>query len=131
MLKKLTITNGELSVKFDPLNTRYTVKMTTNDTELNIDYVIEDTDEISIYNNYLDKEVTEVVITVYNDMEMLSYYFEVTKLEEENVSGTIDYFSSLEVTSPTSMPTYVAPLIGVACFLVILCFFAILFKKTN
>ena len=25
MLKRLTILNGELSVKFDPLNTRYTV----------------------------------------------------------------------------------------------------------
>ena len=72
MLKKLEILNGELSIKFDPLNTRYTVKMSTNEEELKINYEIEDDDNISIFNNNITEDNTEVVITVYNNKEMTS-----------------------------------------------------------
>ena len=129
MLKDLKIKNGELSVKFDPLNTRYTVNMLTNDRELQIEYTIDPQDEISIYNNPMSEEQNEVVITVYNDEEMMSYYLEVHKEEDKSVNQSTDYFSSIEVEKERSMPGYIAPAIGTTCFILILIFYCILFKK--
>lgn len=129
MLKKLTILNGELSIKFNSLNTRYTVNMTTNEEELKLEYEIDEKDNISIYNNHLENDKTEVVITVYNDEESMSYYLEVYKMQEELVEKEEDYFASLEVKTDTYTKEYVAPLIAGICFLIILFFFTVLFKK--
>ena len=129
MLKDLKILNGELSVKFDPLNTRYTVNMTNSDTKLELEYKIDEDDEISIFGNSLDGQDDLVVISVYNDDELMSYYLEINPLESKNVNLEQDYFASLELNSKQEVPKYVAPLIAGVCFLIILFFFAILFKK--
>ena len=129
MLKDLKILNGELSVKFDPLNTRYTVNMTNSDTKLELEYAIDEDDEISIFGNSLDGQDDLVVISVYNDDELMSYYLEINFLESKNVNLEQDYFASLELNSKQEVPKYVAPLIAGVCFLIILFFFAILFKK--
>ena len=129
MLKKLTILNGELSIKFNSLNTRYTVNMTTNEEELKLEYEIDEKDNISIYNNHLENDKTEVVITVYNDEESMSYYLEVYKMQEKLVEKEEDYFASLEVKTDTYNKEYVAPLIAGICFLIILFLFTVLFKK--
>lgn len=129
MFKKLEILNGELSVKFDPLNTRYTVKMSTNEEELKINYEIEDDDNISIFNNNITEDDTQVVITVYNDEEMTSYYLEVYKDKNEEANASEDYFKSLEIKSDTYTSEYVAPLIAGVCFVLILFLFTALFKK--
>ena len=129
MLKDLKILNGELSVKFDPLNTRYTVNMTNSDTKLELEYKIDEDDEISIFGNSLDGQDDLVVISVYNDDELMSYYLEINFLESKNVNLEQDYFASLELNSKQEVPKYVAPLIAGVCFLIILFFFAILFKK--
>ena len=129
MLKDLKILNGELSLKFDPLNTRYTVNMTTEDTKLELEYEIDEDDEISIFGNSLDGQDDLVVISVYNDEDMMSYYLEINPLESENVNMEQDYFASLEVDSNKEIPGYVAPLIAVVFFIIILLFFSILFKK--
>ena len=129
MLKDLKILNGELSVKFDPLNTRYTVNMTNSDTKLELEYEIDEDDVISIFGNSLDGQDDLVVISVYNDDELMSYYLEINFLESKNVNLEQDYFASLELNSKQEVPKYVAPLIAGVCFLIILFFFAILFKK--
>lgn len=129
MLKDLKILNGELSVKFDPLNTRYTVNMTNSDTKLELEYKIDEDDEISIFGNSLDGQDDLVVISVYNDDELMSYYLEINFLESKNVNLEQDYFASLELNSKQEVPKYVAPVIAGVCFLIILFFFAILFKK--
>ena len=129
MLKDLKILNGELSVKFDPLNTRYTVNMTNSDTKLELEYEIDEDDEISIFGNSLDGQDDLVVISVYNDDELMSYYLEINPLESKNVNLEQDYFASLELNSKQEVPKYVAPVIAGVCFLIILFFFAILFKK--
>ena len=129
MLKDLKILNGELYVKFDPLNTRYTVNMTNSDTKLELEYEIDEDDEISIFGNSLDGQDDLVVISVYNDDELMSYYLEINFLESKNVNLEQDYFASLELNSKQEVPKYVAPLIAGVCFLIILFFFAILFKK--
>ena len=51
MLKKLVILNGKLSTNFDSLNTRYTVDTDQEVEKLEIEYVIEESDQISIFNN--------------------------------------------------------------------------------
>ena len=129
MLKRLEILNGEMSLKFDYLNTVYTIKMTSYDQELKINYEIDETDKISIFNNHLTNNKTEVVITVYNEEETTSYYLEVYPKKENTATNTIDYFESLEVQANTYTPQYIAPLIASICFIVILFFFAILFKN--
>ena len=129
MLKKLNIINGELSLEFDPLNTRYTVNMKTDDQKLEIEYEIKEKDKISIFNNEITNEVNEVVITVYNEKEIMSYYLEVYPNKEEQVTKVEDYFTSLEIKNKEKIPEYIAPLIATTCFLLILFFFAILFKK--
>lgn len=129
MLKDLKILNGELSVKFDPLNTRYTVNMTNSDTKLELEYEIDEDDEISIFGNSLDGQDDLIVISVYNDDELMSYYLEINFLESKNVNLEQDYFASLELNSKQEVPKYVAPVIAGVCFLIILFFFAILFKK--
>lgn len=129
MLKKLEVLNGELSVQFDPLNTRYTVKMTSEDSQLKLEVEANENDEISIFNNEITDVKTEVVITVYNDEEMMSYYLEVYPLQSDEAASNEDYFSSLEIKTDTYMPEYIAPLIGGICFLIILFLFCILFKK--
>mgnify|MGYP005766668163 FL=1 len=70
-----------------------------------------------------------VVISVYNDDELMSYYLEINFLESKNVNLEQDYFASLELNSKQEVPKYVAPVIAGVCFLIILFFFAILFKK--
>ena len=129
MLKRLTILNGELSVKFDPLNTRYTVHTDSSVEKLEIEYEIEENDQISIFNNQINDDQNEIVITVYNDEESMSYYLEVystqTTLKEDNIK----YLESLELNKDETVPAYVAPTIAGECFLIILFFFIILFKK--
>ena len=129
MLEKLEILNGELSVRFDPLNTRYTVNMTTDEEELNLELKTDEENEISVFNNHIAKDKTEVVITVYNEKEMMSYYLEVYQLKSEQTTENKDYFSSLEIKSDSKIPGYTAPLIAGICFLIILLIFTFLFKK--
>ena len=129
MLKKLTILNGELSLKFDPLNTRYTVNMTSLAERLELEYEIDSDDQISIFNNNLVDDKEEVVITVYNDEEMMSYYLEVYQMEDKEVTNSENYFKSLEIKSDAYTPEYIAPLIAGVCFVCILFLFTVLFKK--
>ena len=131
MLKKLEILNGELSTKFDPLNARYTVNLRTEETELKLNYDIEKDDKISIFNNEINGENSEVVITVYNDKEMMSYYLEINEPKHNLASIDEDYFSSLELKTDTYMPKYIAPLVAGICFVIILCLFTVLFKKNK
>ena len=129
MLKKLTILNGDLSVKFDPLNTRYTVNMNTNDKKLELEYEVEEGNNVSIFNNHSEEGRNEIVVTVYNDEEMMSYYLEVFQNTSSIVTNSEDYFASLEVKGKEDIPEYVAPTIASICFLIILLSFTFLFKK--
>ena len=129
MLKKLTILNGDLSVKFDPLNTRYTVNMNTNDKKLELEYEVEEGNNVSIFNNHSEEGRNEIVVTVYNDEEMMSYYLEVFQNTSSIVTNSEDYFASLEVKGKEDIPEYVADGIASICFLIILLSFTFLFKK--
>ena len=129
MLKKLVILNGKLSTNFDSLNTIYTVDTDQEVEKLEIEYVIEESDQISIFNNQINNNQSEIVITVYNDEESMSYYLEVyptkTILKEDNEK----YLESLELNQNKAIPKYVTGLIIGTCFIMIFLLFIILFKK--
>ena len=127
MLKDLEILNGELSVKFDPLNTRYTVNMNNAAKCLDLKLDADEESDISVFNNEINDQFTEVVITVYHEDEMMSYYLEVYPMENE-VSNVQNNFETLEINL-TEPKIYIAPLIASACFLIILLNFSLLFKK--
>lgn len=128
MLKDLEILNGDMPLKFNPLNTIYTVNVEADVETLEFNYNIDSNDEIFVFGNNLDYGENEVVITVYNDDDAMSYYLNVyrenTILASANIKGQV-----LEVQD--EVPSYVIAAISSVCFLTILIFFVILFKKSK
>ena len=129
MLNDLTILNGDMSLKFDSLNTIYTITLNNNDNKLSFDYKINDGDKLSVFGNDLEEGLNEVVLTVYNDKEQMSYYLYVLKKETELANKTIDEVQELNISKTEGLFPYAAPLVGSSCFLFILLFFTLLFKK--
>ena len=129
MLKELTILNGEMPLKFVPSNTIYTINLTTNEDILKFDYKIRKEDNISIFNEKLKDGVNEVVLTIYNDKDMMSYYLYVNKDSSVFTSGKENKQIMLDIKKDDAVSEYVAPTIGVVVFLIILLFFTLLFKK--
>lgn len=129
MLQDLKILNGELSLKFDPLNTKYTVSVASDVTELEFEYVISEEDTLYIIGNDLKDDYNEVIFTVSNEEEEMSYYLYVYKEESLEVSTDINYFSSIEAPVEEEVPELALPLIASSCFLLILFVFTFLFRK--
>lgn len=130
MLKDLKILNGEMPLEFDPLNTVYTINMDGNNKELEFEYKIDENDNISIVGNDLREGENNLVITVYNDEKMMSYYLTVYCESTSQVNNNLNEIANLELASK-EIPSYIVSSIGVICFLTILLFFTLLFKKTK
>jgi len=131
MLKDLKIINGEMSLKFEPLNTIYTINLTDDANVLKFQYEIEEGDNISIVGNELFGGTNEIVITVYNDLEEMSYYLYVYKEIILNASENVNIGTELNINDKTKISDYALPSISVVCFLLILFFFVLLFKKNK
>ncbi len=127
MLKDLKILNGEMPLEFNSMNTSYTINVLNKETELKYSYNIDKNDNISIFGNNLKDGLNEVVITVYNDKEQMSYYLDVYKEPTVTTSVLKNNYDDLKVK--TEPEIYVAPTIGVICFIFILLFFTLLFRK--
>ena len=127
MLKDLKILNGEMPLEFNSMNTSYTINVQNKETELKYSYNIDKNDNISIFGNNLKDGLNEVVITVYNDKEQMSYYLDVYKEPTVTASVLENNYDDLKVK--TEPEIYVAPTIGVICFIFILLFFTLLFRK--
>lgn len=131
MLKDLTIINGDMGLKFDPLNTIYTINLTDDDNILKFQYEINEGDSISVVGNELVGGLNEVVITIYNDVEEMSYYLYVYKEKLLNVNENVETKTALNIVPNESISNYALPSISVICFLTILLFFSLLFKKNK
>lgn len=129
MLQDLTILNGEMPLKFIPTNTIYTINLTTDDDILKFDYKIAKNANISIINEKLQEGVNEVVLTVYNDLDMMSYYLYVNKDNSSFTVNSVNKEILLDIKRTDTVPNYAAPSIGAVSFLIILLFFTLLFKK--
>lgn len=128
MLEELKILNGDISIKFDPLNTKYTVILDDKENELNIDYKLKENTNIEITGNYNLENGSEVVIKVFDDHHSVSYYINVYKNNTQEVNSSIEDLINLEV-KPKEISTYAGPGIASVCFLLILFLFVFLFHK--
>ncbi len=129
MLKDLKIINGDMSLKFDSLNTIYTIDLTDDSSVLKFQHEIDEKDNISIVGNDLKDGMNEVVLTVYNDKEMMSYYLYVYKEEILQASNNVETQIALNIKQNDKISDYALPSISVICFLTILLLFTLLFKK--
>lgn len=129
MLQELEILNGELSMNFDPLNTKYTIMVNNEQNTLEMKYKLKEDTNITITGNILNEAKNEIVLTVYNDTESMSYYLTVYKEETTTANSNIDLKEEIVLIEKESLPNYVAPLIASICFLIILLLFTLLFKK--
>lgn len=129
MLKDLQIINGDMSLKFDSLNTIYTIHLTDDSRVLKFQYEINEKDSISVVGNDLKEGVNEVVLTVYNDEEMMSYYLYVYKDKILQASVSNDNATPLNVDLNNKVSDYALPVISSVCFITILLFFTLLFRK--
>ena len=128
MLQDLTILNGEMTPKFDVYNDIYSVSVKEDITSLEIDYVVDEDHSVEIVGNqgFISGE-NFVYINVIKENEQNTYTLIVNK-EKTETTSTIDLFNEpVEIVEP--LPEYVAPLIGVICFVIILSTFSVLFHK--
>lgn len=130
MLKKLTILNGNMSLDFDPLNTLYTITLNEGAEELEFEVEASEEDHISIFKKENVEDIKEIVITVYNDEEMQSYYLTVYPATI-TTAITDSGLKNLEIKKEDGPPEYALPVIATICFLTILLFFTLLFKKSK
>lgn len=104
MLKDLKILNGEMTLKFDSLNTVYTINMLEDDSELKFEYEIDEDNHISIFDNKLDSDENIVVITVYNDEKMMSYYLKVYQKMTTTMNKNVNNMTSLGIEAKKEVP---------------------------
>lgn len=129
MLEDLKILNGKMTLKFDSFNTIYTVFVDAHVTSLEMEYSLKDGIEISIIGNEnFSYGKNEVVLTVWSDKEMESYYLYVTREHATEVTKNIEDVTSLEIDKG-EVWEYAIPVISSICFLIILLTFTFLFKK--
>ncbi len=77
MLEELKILNGELSINFDPLNSKYTVFLNENENKLDIEYKLKSDTNVTIEGNYNLADGSIVIISVTDGKKTIDYYFNV------------------------------------------------------
>ena len=132
MLRELEVLNGEMTLKFDPLNIIYTINIEDED-ELIIKYKVDEGYDVSIMGNEkLRDGENQVVISVYNESDVHSYYLYVLKNSEKIMGESENKKVSLEIEANNGN-SLALPTISAICFIIILLLFAIIFtkKKSN
>ena len=130
VLLDLNILNGKMSLKFDKYVNIYTVEVASDVDSLEIEYRIEDTDEIKIINNEnFNYGLNYVFLEVSNQDNKNMYTIEVYKEKIETVmkyeTPTIENEKTMQKSTPY--------IIFTICFLIILFFFVVIFhhKKSK
>lgn len=129
MLEELYVLNGEMSMKFDTLNTKYTILLAPKETSLDLEYKLKTGTNITIEgnNNLINGSV--VKLNVSNEKQTVDYVFNVYINETQEVNKTLTDFVDLEVNAKKTVPEYIGPGIACTCFLLILFLFVYLFRK--
>lgn len=126
MIHNLKVINGEMSLNFNELQSKYSVVVAKDIKELEFDYKIDEGVNVEIINNDLENNnVVELKVT--NGDETNSYYFYV--LYDEEVIQINDSHTNLEVEVKENVSPYAVPSIASVSFLLILFLFTILFHK--
>ena len=128
MLLDLKILNGDMPLKFDKYVNNYTVEIKEDVTKLEIEYICNNDDLVTIKNNdNLDFGINHIFIEVVNNEEKNVYVLEIYKKRDENVFNEIKIES--EIKSEEKIPNYVPIGLIVGGFFIILLTFWILFHK--
>lgn len=129
MLEELIILNGEMSIPFDSLNSKYTVFLNENEDRLDIKYKLKAGVFIVIDGNYNLKDGSNVIISVSDNKKTENYQLNVyinKSVEAGNISSnSVD----LEINDNKAISEYAGPGIASICFILILFLFVILFHK--
>ncbi len=127
MLEELKILNGTIDLKFDKLNNIYTLSVSSNVEKLEFEYKITEGYNIEVIDNYLDEDINNVYIKVYNDSEENIYTFIVYKESSYTSSLIDDYKNSLNVKE-NNVDSKIIYSIIIGCIIVIIIFGIILLK---
>lgn len=127
MLKDLEVLNGTLSLKFDPLNTKYTIILNKDEDKVNFKYILDDDTAMMISGNQKLNNGSMVIIRVSKNDEVINYYFNV--YYEEVATASTNSLIDLEITPKKEISKYAGPGIACICFLIILFLYVLLFKK--
>ena len=128
MLLDLKILNGDMPLKFDKYVNNYTVEIKEDVTKLEIEYICNNDDLVTIKNNdNLDFGINHIFIEVVNNEEKNVYVLEIYKKRDENVFNEIKIES--EIKNEEKIPNYVPIGLIVVRFFIILLTFWILFHK--
>ena len=128
MLLDLKILNGDMPLKFDKYVNNYTVEIKEDVTKLEIEYICNNDDLVTIKNNdNLDLGINHIFIEVVNNEEKNVYVLEIYKKRDENVFNEIKIES--EIKNEEKIPNYVPIGLIVGGFFIILLTFWILFHK--
>ena len=128
MLLDLKILNGDMPLKFDKYVNNYTVEIKEDVTKLEIEYICNNDDLVTIKNNdNLEFGINHIFIEVVNNEEKNVYVLEIYKKRDENVFNEIKIES--EIKNEEKIPNYVPIGLIVGGFFIILLTFWILFHK--
>ena len=128
VLLDLKILNGDMPLKFDKYVNNYTVEIKEDVTKLEIEYICNNDDLVTIKNNdNLDFGINHIFIEVVNNEEKNVYVLEIYKKRDENVFNEIKIES--EIKNEEKMPDYIPIGLIVGGFLIILFTFWLLFHK--
>ena len=126
-LEELNILNGELSPSFDSLNNEYTVTLSKEEYNIEMDYKVADGITVSIENNFDLENNSVVTIQLEEEKSTTSYRLHILKEEEEN---TLSTFNEETIEVPNNiMYTYKIYIIPSVCFLLILITYKCIFYK--
>ena len=129
MLLDLKILNGDMPLKFDKYVNNYTVEIKEDVTKLEIEYICNNDDLVTIKNNdNLDFGINHIFIEVINNEEKNVYVLEVYKKRTENVFNEIKI--EPEIKNEEKMPDYIPIGLIVGGFLILFTFW-LLFHKTK
>ena len=119
-----------MPLKFDKYVNNYTVEIKEDVTKLEIEYICNNDDLVTIKNNdNLDFGINHIFIEVINNEEKNVYVLEVYKKRTENVFNEIKI--EPEIKNEEKMPDYIPIGLIVGGFLIILFTFWLLFHKKN
>jgi len=121
MVENLEVLNGTLSRKFESNNNIYSVVLNEGESELKLNYKLQEEAQVELMNNrYVEGKENQVTLQVTSENKEKEIY--TFFLEKESVTPVFT-----EVNLPTNSPAVKMPhleiYVGVVCLFIILCLF--------
>ncbi len=121
MVENLEVLNGTLSRKFESDNNIYSVVLNEGESELKLNYKLQEEAQVELMNNrYVEGEENQVILQVTSEnKEKETYTF---FLEKESVTPVFTEVN-LPTTSPAVKMPHLETYVGVVCLFIIVCLF--------